>query len=181
MDLGRRTGDDRCSSDLYSTSCRHSGYSSRRHIVGRERRRGERILGVQRPRPDAGQRRNGPLTDHRHGQRRRGDVRGVEVDEIPPPAFDTRGRITAFSIDGVEEKTIDGVKRMHLTEGGITTIEVTVAWTNQQLTALWLGKTPANPPPPAVVYLYDSAPLRADPALGRWLSLLETNELSGGG
>ena len=104
----------------------------------------------------------------------------VTVDAIPVPGLDTRGRITAFSIAGTEEKTLDGVKRMHLTEGGITTATVTVTWTNQQLTALWDGYTAANPPPPAMVALYDTSFVE-DAALGRWLSLAETNERDGSG
>ncbi len=99
---------------------------------------------------------------------------------VVAPRMDTRGSITAFSIAGTEEKTVDGVKRMHLTEGGITTATVTVTWTNQQLTALWAGHTAANPPPPARINLYDTA-FVADAAVGRWLSLAETSERDGTG
>ena len=113
-------------------------------------------------------------------------VNGVEVmfpatvDAIPVPGLDTRGRITSFAIAGTTEKTIDGVKRMHLDEGGITTASVTVTWTNEQLTSLWVGKTAANPPAPAMVNLYDTAWVD-DAAVGRWLSLAETNERDGTG
>ena len=104
----------------------------------------------------------------------------ASVDPIPVPGLDMRGRITAFSIAGTEERTLDGVKRMHLTEGGITTASVTVTWTNQQLTALWDGYTAANPPPPAMVNLYDTSFVE-DAAVGTWLSLAETNERDGSG
>ena len=100
---------------------------------------------------------------------------------VSDPTFDTRGKITAFSIAGTTEETIDGTKRLHLKEGGIDTVTVTVTWTNEQLTALWDGHTDANPPYPAVVYLYDTSSGITDPALGQWLSLAETSELSGAG
>ncbi|MCY4669614.1 MAG: hypothetical protein OXC29_16715, partial [Rhodococcus sp.] len=100
----------------------------------------------------------------------------ASVDAPLPPTFDTRGKITAFSIAGTTEKTLDGVKRMHLTEGGITTATVEVTWTNQQLTALWQGHTEANPPYPATVFVFDTTFGLTDAALGRWLSLAETYE-----
>ena len=90
---------------------------------------------------------------------------------------ENHGRITGFSIEGATEKAIDGVKRMHLTEGGITTATVEVTWTNQQLTALWQGRTTANPPAPAVVFAYEVAVVNA--ASQRWLSPIETSEVPG--
>ena len=98
----------------------------------------------------------------------------VSVEAIPTPPEELRGRITEFSLAGAEEKTIDGVKRMHLIEGELTTASVTVTWTNRQLTALWQGITPPNKPDPAVVYVYDVP--RTETVSSRWLSPAEGDE-----
>ena len=104
----------------------------------------------------------------------------VTVDAVTVPGLDKRGRITSLTIAGATEKTIDNVKRMHLTEGEITTATVEVTWNNQQLTELWKGHTaPTNPPPPALVYVYDGSWTEA--ASYRWLSPAEVSENPGGG
>ena len=101
------------------------------------------------------------------------------VASVDDPNQDLRGRIISLTVDDATEKTIDGVKRMHVTEGGITTVTVTVEWTNRQLTALWGSRTAANPPPPAVVWVLEGS--WAEVESHRWLSRAEINEGPGGG
>ena len=96
---------------------------------------------------------------------------------VDDPAWDLRGRIISLTVDDATEKTIDGVKRMHVTEGGITTVTVTVEWTNRQLTALWGNRTLANPPDPAVVWVTETA--WTEPVSYRWLSPAEISEVPG--
>jgi hypothetical protein len=93
--------------------------------------------------------------------------------------LDRRGRITAITIDSAEEKTINGVKRMHVQEGDLTTLEITIEWTNQQITALWAGHTTANPPPPATVTVHEQGWRDGDSY--QWLSAIETVEDPGYG
>ena len=98
---------------------------------------------------------------------------------VDDPNWDLRGRITSISIDDAEERTIDGKKRMFVTEGELSRVSVTVEWTNQQLTALWVGHTAANPPPPAEVSVYGQG--WWDPDFNEWASVAEMSENPGGG
>ena len=61
--------------------------------------------------------------------------------ETPTPTGN-RGRITKIEVAGAEEKSVGGDKRMHVTEGDLTTVSVTIEWTHAQLRALWADGTP---------------------------------------
>ena len=96
----------------------------------------------------------------------------------PTTPATTDGVITAVVVGDpttdAPVKTIGGVKRVHVTEGALTKLTVTGRWTNEQLAALWTGKTAASPPTPAMVTV------RVMAAAGNeWLSPAETNESPG--
>ena len=92
------------------------------------------------------------------------------------------GRISAIEIDGAVEKDING-KRMHVGEGDLTELEITVLWNHDDITALWdtanAGTLTPNaiPPPPAIVDIVvvsTDADMAIDSA--EWLSPAETDE-----
>ena len=100
----------------------------------------------------------------------------VTVNRVVVPGVDTTGRVTAFSITGAVEKTIDGVKRMHVIEGTETSVSVEITWTNQQLTALWAGVPAGGKPDPAHGYIYLGWYTGQLPS---WLSNAEMNQNPG--
>ena len=105
--------------------------------------------------------------------------RVVTLKVVADLGFDADGVITAIVVgDPADEKTIDGVTRVHVTEGALTDVSVTVEWTHAQVTALWEGHTPASPPEPAMVQLMVVAD---NTDAEEWLSLAETTENPGSG
>ena len=55
----------------------------------------------------------------------------------PTTTVETPGVITKFSVGGAVEKAIDGVKRMHVEEGDLSNVTVTVRWSYAQIRELW--------------------------------------------
>ena len=97
------------------------------------------------------------------------------VAALTTPAS-TGGRVTAIVVGDpakdAPRKTIGGQERVHVAEGLLTTVKVTVRWTNEQITALRRGG--ATPPAATVgirvVHVNDPA---------TWLSPAETSERPG--
>ena len=102
----------------------------------------------------------------------------VGSSATPPTTIGgTDGIITAVVVKDAPARTIGGVERVHVTEGDLTEVLVTVQWTHAQVTALWgTEHTPASPPEPAMVQLMVVAETNAV-----WLSLAETDEDPGPG
>ena len=94
----------------------------------------------------------------------------IEVGTAPT-TIDTTGEVTDVSIDGAEEVTIDGDKRLHVDEGDFTEVEVEVTWTNAQLTQLWAAKT-GDKPDPAMVEIEATA-VAGTGSAADWLSPAE--------
>ena len=88
-----------------------------------------------------------------------------------PTRIDTTGEVTGISVDGAEEVTIDGEKRLHVNEGDFTEVEVEVTWTNAQLTQLWETKT-GDKPAPAMV-MVEATAVAGTGSAAEWLSPAE--------
>ena len=82
-----------------------------------------------------------------------------------PTPTGNRGRITKIEVIGASEKDVGGTKRMHVTEGVLTTVKVTIEWTHAQLRALWADGTPD---PVAVMLEMMESPGTGNAA--KWLS-----------
>ena len=100
----------------------------------------------------------------------------VAAAGTPPATTATDGIITAVVVKDAPVRRIGGVERVHVTEGDLTEVLVTVEWNHAQVTALWVGYTLPNRPPPAMVQLEVAAETNAV-----WLSPAETDEDPGPG
>ena len=88
------------------------------------------------------------------------------------PGVGTTGDITSITIDGAVDKSIGGVKRMHVKEGDLTTVTATIRWTFEQLREMWkdvpAGGKPADVP--VEIVMMPSA------GNGTWLSPAEEED-----
>ena len=105
------------------------------------------------------------------------EIKVVEAKSAPTPTDGTITEVAVGNDTDAPERTIGGVTRVHVNEGQLTTASVTVEWNHQQVTALWTGHTPANPPPPATVDIE----VRHATDSAAWISPAETNESPGTG
>ena len=98
--------------------------------------------------------------------------RNFEIDVITRDRgdLDESGRITKIEVGGAVEKTIGGVDRMHVEEGDIDHVTVTIEWTAAQLRQIWDAAGTSTPAPVTVVL--DMMPVMV-PNLA-WVSEAET-------
>ena len=96
----------------------------------------------------------------------------IEVTTRVRGTLDESGQITKIEVGGAVEKTIGGVDRMHVEEGEIDEVTVTVEWTSAQLRQIW-DELPAGTSTPApVTVVLDMIPVMV-PSLA-WVSEAET-------
>jgi len=89
---------------------------------------------------------------------------------------DATGEVIGVGVKGSTRKTIGSDTRFHVTEGDLTSVQITGRWTNAQLTQLWSGRTLANPPDPAQVTIEVASVLVPG---DDWLSPAETDQKPG--